>query len=428
MTAEHSVIGALLIDIKSIDKIYSKLKPEMFFHLLLGEIYKEIVKAYDIGDTVSLVAIAQRVENDTFSREIVEKELRQCLDSTITSVQIVSYADTMIADYKARILHKLLNETRVIPSQIESQIACLLQELESLKSGEEVTARSMAEIVNTFGDSYFKERHVEKLHTGYPRLDELLCGLEGGDVIVIGARPAVGKSAFVSQTILQMANQGKKIGFYNLEMTEEQVYIRFLSNKSGVGIKRIRQAKCYLGTEKEDISRANEKLQSLNITISSGTKTVSEIRSECRHQEFDCVVIDYLQLVRADVRYNNRTSEVGAMSKAIKALAMELKIPIIVLSQLNRASEMKRDKEPTMAELRESGDVEQDASVILLMWNIGVDASLKGIKVEKNRQGELGKISYVFDGGKMRFLETIKEHEERQDTWSTERHESTPFD
>ena len=148
----------------------------------------------------------------------------------------------------------------------------------------------------------------------------------------------------------------------------------------------------------------------MDILISSGAKSVSEIRNECRHQELDCIIIDYLQLVKADIRYQSRASEVGAISKAIKALAMELNIPIIALSQLNRVSEIRETKEPTMGELREAGDIEQDASIIILLWNLDTeDICRKGLKVDKNRQGELGKIVYRFDGGEMKFIETDEE-------------------
>ena len=221
-------------------------------------------------------------------------------------------------------------------------------------------------------------------------------------MIVIGARPGVGKSAFTSQIILEMAKAGKRIGFYNLEMSEKQVYERLLSNQSGIRLNRIRRAIQFLGDERERFERANKTLGKMDILISSGTKSVSEIRNECRHQELDCIIIDYLQLVRADTRYQSRASEVGAISKAIKALAMELNVPIIALSQLNRTSEMRETKEPTMGELREAGDIEQDASIIILLWNLdNEDKTRKGLKVDKNRQGELGKIVYRFDGNEM---------------------------
>ena len=121
------------------------------------------------------------------------------------------------------------------------------------------------------------------------------------------------------------------------------------------------------------------------------------------------IVIDYLQLIKADRRFNNRASEVGDISKAIKALAMELHVPIIVLSQLNRVSELRETKEPTMAELRESGDVEQDASNIILLWNLDEDGQYKGWKVEKQRQGTHLKEALKFDGDHMRFEERMED-------------------
>ena len=143
---------------------------------------------------------------------------------------------------------------------------------------------------------------------------------------------------------------------------------------------------------------------------------------------YDIIIIDYLQLLRADKTYRgNRYAEVGAISKAIKALAMELNIPIIALSQLNRASEMRYEKEPTMSELREAGDIEQDASVIILMWELSQkDKTIKGCKIEKSRQGETGKITLKFNGDLMRFVETNDTVEQVQ-SWSIT-DEETPFD
>ena len=147
-----------------------------------------------------------------------------------------------------------------------------------------------------------------------------------------------------------------------------------------------------------------------NVLISTGSKTVGEIRAESRHQQFEVIIIDYLQLIKADRRYSNRASEVGDISKAVKALAMELHIPIVLLSQLNRTSEIRDTKEPTMSELRESGDIEQDASNIILLWNVSEeDKKYKGLKVEKQRQGENMKEGLKFDGEHMRFEERMED-------------------
>lgn len=407
---ERSVIGCLLLDNRQMYKIYDVLKPEMFSDPLTREIYREIVKAYDLGQPSNVVTITQAVECDTFTRERIGEVLKDCAMLPVTSGEISSYAGSLVKEYKARKLKSILSNMQITAAGIDSQIADLIGELEALKKNEKNRARQLSVIMGEYQDQYFKEQTGDKLYTGFSKLDDITGGLEGGDVIVIGARPGVGKSAFISQIILEMAKRGKRIGFYNLEMSDKQVYERFLSNQSGIGMKRIRRASRFLGDEQERFQKANDALGNMDILISSGVKSVSEIRNECRHQELNCIVIDYLQLVKADIRYQSRASEVGAISKAIKALAMELNIPIIALSQLNRVSEMRETREPTMGELREAGDIEQDASIIILLWNMDAeDPGKKGLKVDKNRQGELGKIVYRFDGEKMRFMEADEE-------------------
>lgn len=425
--AEKTVIGCLLMDNKELHQIYDLLKPDMFQDPVLKEIYREIVKLYDIGQPANLVTITQAVESETYTREYIAQVLRDCSLLPYTSTELKSYAESVVRDYKAETFRNILTRTQVTAAGVEYQIADTIQELEALKRSEKNKSKKLTAIVAEYQDQYFQERKEEKLYTGFSKLDEITGGLEGGDVIVIGARPGVGKSAFTSQIILEMAKAGKRIGFYNLEMSEKQVYERLLSNQSGIRLNRIRRAIQFLGDEKERFESANQTLGKMDILISSGTKSVSEIRNECRHQELDCIIIDYLQLVRADTRYQSRASEVGAISKAIKALAMELNVPIIALSQLNRTSEMRETKEPTMGELREAGDIEQDASIIILLWNLdNEDKTRKGLKVDKNRQGELGKIVYRFDGNEMRFQETEEELKSK-DGFKTVR-TPTPFD
>ena len=174
-----------------------------------------------------------------------------------------------------------------------------------------------------------------------------------------------------------------------------------------------------------------------DVIISTGSKTVGEIRAESRHQRFDVIIIDYLQLIKSDRRFANRASEVGDISKSVKALATELNVPIILLSQLNRASETKDTKEPTMSELRESGDIEQDASNIILLWNVSESRKYKGLKVEKQRQGENMKEGLKFYGEHMRFEERMEDFGkflsnvkriEKGDGFKIFDGEETPFD
>lgn len=426
---EQNIIGALLMDNNSISEIYSMISPEMFTSELLGRMYLEFLRGYDNRYEVTIAVLLQRVSSDRYPEYMLEDTLKSCVSNTLTSATIKSYAKVLQRDYKTRKLRNMIQ--RVVPNagNVDSQIADLIRDLEALQDGEQILSKSLPEIVKENRDKYFCDREEERMYIGFPKLDDLLGGLEGGDMIVIGARPGVGKSALVTQITSNMAASGKRIGFYNLEMQEKQVYERFVVAQSGIGLTRLRRAKQFLGDEKERFDRANDELMKRDgIVITTGSKSMSEIRSESRHMGYDVIIIDYLQLLKADKSYRgNRYAEVGAISKAIKALAMELNIPIIALSQLNRVSEARETKEPTMAELREAGDIEQDASVIILLWNISQeDNSRKGCKIEKQRQGRLGKEILRFDGDLMRFVESNESVKEAQE-WGKVQDDDCPF-
>ncbi len=424
--AEQNIIGSLLIDKSCMDHIYNMLQADMFTSELLGRAFLEYQRGYDNRYDVNLVVLCQKLTNEHFPESLVLEELKACTQNTVTSANVKSYAAAVVNDYRARRLNDILRKVKVEVNEVDTQIGQLIASLEALQEGKSKQSQTLPEIVRENKGKYFIDNEADKTYIGLSRLDDLLGGLEGGDMIVIGARPAVGKSAFVTQITSNLAKQGKRVGFYNLEMKEKQVYERFVVSESGIGLTRLRRAKKFLGDEKERFDRANEVLEKQeNIVITTGSKSISEIRTEVRHMGYDIIIIDYLQLLKADTTYRgNRTAEVGAISKAIKALAMDLNIPIIALSQLNRVSEMKETKEPTMAELREAGDIEQDASVIILMWNLSQeDRSKKGCKVEKQRQGQTGQIVLNFNGDMMRFEETNEAVKE----WARVADDDCPF-
>jgi len=406
--AERNIIGCLLIDQDALGYVYGALKPGMFTDALMGAAYTEFLRGYDNCYMVNAPLLVQRIGGDTFPEGIVVEELAECMRGVSLSIEIKPNAAVVVDEYKARTLDAILQGVRPAPAGIDQQIGQLMAELEALQGARRSPSRTLPEIVRENKGRYFVDDVGGKVYLGFPRLDELTGGLEGGDVVVIGARPAVGKSAFVTQVALNLAQQGKRVGFFNLEMQEKQVYERFVAARSGIGLTRLRRATQFLGDEKERFDQANDGLERQDdLVITTGSRSAGEIRGACRHMGYDVVIIDYLQLVRPDKEYRgNRYAEVGSVSRAVKALAMELDIPVIALSQLNRVPESREGREPTMAELRESGDIEQDASVIVLMWNLSPDdRSKKGCKVEKQRQGATGKVPLDFDGDHMRFTE-----------------------
>lgn len=427
--AEENIIGSLLLDKSCMDEIYNVLSADMFTSELLGRIYLEFQKGYDNRYDVNPAVIIQKLAGDHFPEYLIIDEIKNCTVNTTTSANVKTYAEVIVNEYKARRLDNILGAIKVSPNDVDGQIGRIISSLEALQDGKSTASKTLPEIVRENKDKYFKDNESSKNYIGFHKLDDLLGGLEGGDVVVIGARPGVGKSALVTQITSYFAECGKKVGFYNLEMKEKQVYERFVVSQSGIGLTRLRRAKKFLGDEKELFDKANEVLEKKdNIVITTGSKSVSEIRSESRHMGYDIIIIDYLQLLKPEREYRgNRYAEVGAISKATKALAMELNIPVIELSQLNRVSEARDTKEPTMAELREAGDIEQDASVIMLLWNLSQeDKSKKGCKVEKQRQGQTGKVVLNFNGDLMRFEEAEESVKEAQE-WSKSVDDDCPF-
>ena len=408
--AEVGVIGCVLIDNDSLYKVYNKLKPQMFASEFCQEAYAEMLAMYDRGENINAISLSQALENHKWSPEVIADELKKCTLSAPSSVVIRSYANTVILDYKARTLKALFQKVSLKACDVENTISEVLVRCEELQAGNDIQSKSLKQIVKENRDNYFNEHVGENgVKTGFYKLDDCLGNLEGGDVTVVGARPGVGKSAFVTQMIGQMAKKNYRVGYFNLEMNESQVYERFVARLAELSLTRVRRAKTFLGEEQEKFNKANDEMSGYDVIISTGSKAVSEIRTESRHQRFDVIIIDYLQLIKADRRYSNRASEVGDISKAINELSMALHVPIILLSQLNRTSEIRDTKEPTMSELRESGDIEQDASNIILLWNVSEDKKYKGLKVEKQRQGENMKEGLKFDGDHMRFEERMED-------------------
>lgn len=426
--AEQTVIGALLMEHQCITDVYNLIEPEMFTQEFFKRAYIEFARGYDNHYLVDAVVLEQKLRSDVFPTSFIMQEMKRCIDKTITSANIYPAAKVILKDYKARKLNSILNDMKISPDRIESQITDILTELETLQGKRKTKAKTLPQIVIENKDNYFKQRNIPNLNLGFEKIDDMLGGLEGGDLIIIGARPAVGKSALVTQITTNLASQGKRIGFYNLEMQDKQMYERFIVSESGIGLTRLRRAMKFLGDEKERFERANNALMSKeNIVISTGGKKVGEIKSESKHMNYDVIIVDYLQLLKPDKSYGNRFVEVGSISKTLKDIAMDLGIPVIALSQLNRASEARDIKEPTMSELREAGDIEQDASVIILMWNLSQeDPKKKGCKVAKNRQGITGKVVLEFDGDHMRFKESKEDIKQAQE-WVTQKDDECPF-
>ena len=406
--AEQGLIGCVLISADSLDRI-PDIKPYMFSDDIGQDIFIKMLAMRDNCEEITVLSLAQSLTNPKYSEDEYKRVVASCVRSSPTSVEAPAYAKVVMNDFKAREVKSLYQRVSLRPGDIDKTISESISRLEELQKNMKVRSKSLKQIVEENKEKYFNE-HVGEggVKTGFDQLDDCIGSLEGGDVTIIGARPGIGKSAFVTQMIGQMAEKGLQVGYFNLEMKEGQVYERFVSRLSEISLTRVRRAKAFLGDEKEKFDKANDEMCDYDVIISTGSKSAGEIKAESRYRQFDAIIIDYLQLIKAERKYSNRSSEVGDISKALKALAMELNVPVIALSQLNRVSEGRDTKEPTMSELRESGDIEQDASNIFFLWNLDESGEYKGLKVAKQRQGELMKEALQFIGENMKFVEIEK--------------------
>jgi replicative DNA helicase len=407
---EESVISALLrTDGDILAQLPHELNGAMFQDEVFANAYGIYQNYYDRGEKLSLAVLQQKLVSGLggMPTEQVEKKLHDIILTGYSLATVKQDALALIQDYKTRRFNEILGRVQAQPDTLSQAIDYLQSEFENLKSDGEIRTKPLPQIVVENKDKYFREHEVSGFDLEFPTLNELIGGLDDFGITIIAARPAVGKSAFATQITMHFCNIGKKVCYFNLEMSEQQIYERFVSAASGIGIQRIRRATKFTGDEKERFEKANRLLEEKDkIIISTGSQTVSTIRSEMKNKGYDMIIVDYLQLIKPEGRYRgNRFAEVGEISHSLKAIATDFHIPVIVISQLNRVSAGRENKEPTMSELRESGDIEQDASTIVLLWNLDEEGRTKGCKVDKNRQGKVGKVTMQFNGDLMRFEE-----------------------
>lgn len=396
MNIEAGLIGALLTHPEDITTTQTLVTAEMF----VDESYRSVYQAIAQGHT-DLVTL-----NSIFQARYVNigEILRDCVKEYEAGTLTKQYVQAIRNEHRKRTLKTFLESelNNLTGANVNQSIDKIVSTVEELKPKQKTRAVGFDEL-RKYKDEYFKPKEKNFLF-GFEEVDNKTGGIDKGDICVIAARPAVGKSAFALQVIKN--NKNFKGGYFNLEMSERQIYERLIASQSGIDVLHMRRAEHYNNDEKERFDKANDSLDDFKDTkIITGIVSIKEIKAITRQEKFDFIVVDYLQLIKPDIgRGSNRTAEVGDISRGLKEIASDLNIPVIALSQLNRRSEAASDKEPTMAELRESGAIEQDASTIIILWT-HEEPEKRNYKVEKARTGVLGKSEIYFDGAHMTFSE-----------------------
>jgi replicative DNA helicase len=428
------VLGSLLIDAEAIHKLAVFLKAEDFYDESNRRVYEACISLYERNEAINQI---------TLSQELARRGKLDGIGGASYLSHLVSTVPTSVAvEYYARIVSRLAAMRRLIIAA--EDIADIGYEAQpdadaALSRAEDILfglrrSRSSRDLlpIRQILDEYFEEgvspRTIEGARphvlTGFPAIDEILGGLQRSDMVVLGARPSLGKSSLALSIARNMAvEQGACVAIFSLEMAKEQLAQRLVAGESGVDSRRIRLG---LNTEREErqIMEAIGVLSEAPIYVDdSPVLGASEVRSKARrlHNErsIDFIIIDYLQLLQGDGRYQNPVQQMSYISQSLKALARELNVPMLAVSQLSRAVESRTPRTPQLSDLRESGSIEQDADVVAFIYRDDVyytredwerqypsrpyPSGVADIIIAKHRNGPTGQVKLHFRKNLARF-------------------------
>lgn len=403
--AELSVTGAYLIDPHYLNRVAGTLQAEDFMNPLCAKLYTAATKAFREGKVLDPVMARDVILHATPNPDAF---LVDCMNMCPSVSAAEDHAEYIHAQAKERRLRSRIDEALTSQSGdgLAVEIAGICQDYISGKLGR---SHTMAQTLNKLMDS-LSAPPANRVETGFTRVDALLKGIRAGNLVIVAARPAAGKSIWAQCVAMNVARTGKSVLLYSLEMSDEELGERIIAGASGVQLDKITDHTLDEQAWKR-LSEACQYLYDLPLIINDDPGvTTSKIRAEARTtKNLGLIIIDFMTLMKSEGKYDSRNLEVGAISRELKLLAMELNIPIIVLSQLNRS--VSDTDRPTLAALRDSGELEQNANKVIFLWNIDVEQGIKGVAVAKNRQGRCGAVQMRFVGDQMRFVEMRADEE-----------------
>jgi len=433
--AEASLLGAILIDADAIVKIADSITPADFFDARHQKIYEAILKLYEKRSPIDVLTLADQLKGagnldmvggaaylteltnfvptaahaEQYADIVAQKALRRRLISASQEMANLGYDET-------KSLNELIEESETRLFEVSQQH--VKQDVISLEA-------ILAESFERLDDLHKDKGSIRGVPTGYKDLDNMLAGLQRSDLFILAARPSMGKTAFVLNLAHKVAVKAKEpVLIFSLEMSKEQLVDRLLAMESGVDAWALRTGNL-TDSDFEKIGEAMGTLSEAQIFIDDTPGiTVSDLRTKARreaHQrQLGLVVVDYLQLMSGGSRYSdsaNRVQEISEISRGLKGVARELNVPLVALSQLSRSVESRSPQIPQLADLRESGSIEQDADVVAFLYRedyYNPETERKNIMdvlIKKHRNGPTGGVELYFDRDKQR----ISSLETRQD-------------
>ena len=432
--AEQAVIGSMLTDRDAVMIAVEKLKADNFYRDDNKSIFEAMVNLYNKTEPVDLITVKDELESMNLFDKIGGMEYLALLPSKVpTTANVEKYINIVQEKSILRNLIKTANEiidlgyegsedVEDIMDSAEKKIFDLIQNKN--RTGFSPVKEVLIESITKLEELYNRKQQITGVATGFSELDYMTTGLHGSELILLAARPAMGKTAFAVNIATNAALKSNvPVAVFTLEMSKEQLVDRILSSEAMVDSNKIRTGKL----EEEDWSKIASVLGPIsesNIYIDDTPGiTVMEIRTRCRklkmEKDIGLIIIDYLQLIQGsgNRRNGSREQEIAEISRSLKILAKELNVPVIALSQLSRAVESREDHRPMLSDLRESGSIEQDADIVMFLYRDDYynkdseDKDLTEVIIAKHRGGSTGKVKLLWMGNFTKFANLAKGYE-----------------
>lgn len=413
--AEQAVLGSILIDARCIPEVVDALKPDDFYLRQNRDIYETIYSMFSYSATIDPVTVLDQMrQNGVYDENNSRGYLLQLMEITPTAANVKEYV--AIVKDKA-LLRRLAEASGQITAMVQegtgtasAVLDAAEQKIYAIRQGRaaqglEPISSVILQVFDRLGELAAQDSAIPGLPTGFSDLDGAIAGLNRSDLILLAARPGMGKTSFALNILLHTGKfSGKTVVFFSLEMSREQLGMRLISSESFVDNKKLMTGR--LSDEDwEKIALAAASLNKTKILIDDNPSlSVAEMNAKCRRVEnLGLVIIDYLQLMQSaggQTRYagENRQQVVSDISRALKIMAKELQVPVLCLSQLSRGPESRGDKRPMLSDLRESGAIEQDADIVMFLYRddyYNEDSENHNIAeciIAKNRHGETRKV------------------------------------
>ena len=416
--AEQAVIGSMLIDPRCIAEVIKKLRGEEFYVRVNRDVFETIAAMFSFGQTVDPVTVLDQMKVRGVYEDSSPAYLAEIMRVTPTSANAMEYASIIKDRALLRSIGTVADEINTMVYEGSGEAETVLEAAESkmyaLREGRGTAGLKeirhvMQNVLDTMSEAAASGSRIPGLSTGLPDLDNMILGLNKSELILIAARPGMGKTSIALNIALSVAmTQRKKVAMFSLEMSREQLAMRLLSRASLVPTTNLLTGQLS-DQQWRAVAAAASTLSGSEILIDDNpTLTVSDMNAQCRMvKDLDLVVIDYLQLMQSagsghSWSNESRTQAVSDISRMMKIMAKQLNVPVICLSQLSRANESRQDKRPMLSDLRESGAIEQDADVVIGLYREGYynreceNPNLAEAIVLKNRKGQTGTVNLTW--------------------------------